>query len=479
MLEMYRRELKKVGVEVISITQEVDPGPGGDMMRTFLATFDEYQSRETSKHTSRAMKANAAAGFWNGSRPPFGYEAVEAERRGMKIKKKLARHDADAEIVQLIYQLYLEGADEQGPTGLVAIAAYLNDRGTTCRGKKFQRSNIYDILTRRAYTGKHRFNQRSAGRNGSWKPPEEWVEFDVPQIIDLETFEAVQIKLHERQATKTAPRVAEGPTLLTGLLKCAGCTCEKSAGMTLRTGKGGAYRYYTCSRKIRFGAGASKAKDIRVEKLDEMILTEIENRILQPDRLKDMLGDWLAHDATQELARLERLARLKAKRTETEGGLSRLFALIEKGLADPDNPVFAAKLRETRARLATQTAELKSLTLRAAPSAELTDEKVEAFAKVMQAKLRGPDPKLRQVYVRLMVDKIDVHPDKIEIRGSKAALAAAIKQPESETGKVRSFVLHWCGQEDSNFHELSPTATSTLRVYQFRHGRTPLRKAAV
>ena len=32
--------------------------------------------------------------------------------------------------------------------------------------------------------------------------------------------------------------------------------------------------------------------------------------------------------------------------------------------------------------------------------------------------------------------------------------------------------VSWCGQEDSNFHGLSPTTTSTLRVYQFRHGRT-------
>lgn len=30
----------------------------------------------------------------------------------------------------------------------------------------------------------------------------------------------------------------------------------------------------------------------------------------------------------------------------------------------------------------------------------------------------------------------------------------------------------WCGREDSNFHGISPTTTSTLRVYQFRHGRT-------
>ena len=29
----------------------------------------------------------------------------------------------------------------------------------------------------------------------------------------------------------------------------------------------------------------------------------------------------------------------------------------------------------------------------------------------------------------------------------------------------------WCGREDSNFHGIAPTATSTLRVYQFRHDR--------
>src|SRR5690606_12479233 len=29
----------------------------------------------------------------------------------------------------------------------------------------------------------------------------------------------------------------------------------------------------------------------------------------------------------------------------------------------------------------------------------------------------------------------------------------------------------WCGRKDSNFHGLSATATSTLRVYQFRHDR--------
>ncbi len=41
--------------------------------------------------------------------------------------------------------------------------------------------------------------------------------------------------------------------------------------------------------------------------------------------------------------------------------------------------------------------------------------------------------------------------------------------PESLNLKYRAFL--WCGREDSNFHNVTITATSTLRVYQFRHDR--------
>ncbi|SVC56310.1 uncharacterized protein METZ01_LOCUS309164, partial [marine metagenome] len=44
-------------------------------------------------------------------------------------------------------------------------------------------------------------------------------------------------------------------------------------------------------------------------------------------------------------------------------------------------------------------------------------------------------------------------------------------QPSASPSKYSSL---WCGREDSNFHGIAPTATSTLRVYQFRHDRTTL-----
>ena len=46
------------------------------MMRRIINLFDEHQSKENSKHTSRAMCENARQGFYNGSKAPFGYKTV-------------------------------------------------------------------------------------------------------------------------------------------------------------------------------------------------------------------------------------------------------------------------------------------------------------------------------------------------------------------------------------------------------------------
>ena len=90
--EFYLRKLAKHGGRVISMTQPVgdESEPVQAMMRKVIALFDEYQSKENAKHVIRSMKENARQGFWNGATPPLGYKLIEAEKRGARIKKKLA-----------------------------------------------------------------------------------------------------------------------------------------------------------------------------------------------------------------------------------------------------------------------------------------------------------------------------------------------------------------------------------------------------
>uniref|UniRef100_UPI001BD2239C recombinase family protein n=1 Tax=Bradyrhizobium sp. dw_78 TaxID=2719793 RepID=UPI001BD2239C len=127
-LEFYVRRLAKNGVRLTSITQELGDDPMSVMMRQIMALFDEYQSKENAKHTLRAMKENARQGYWNGSRPPFGYKVVAVEMRGARTKKKIEPDPTQVETVRLIFRLARLG-DGDGPMGVRQIASYLNDRG--------------------------------------------------------------------------------------------------------------------------------------------------------------------------------------------------------------------------------------------------------------------------------------------------------------------------------------------------------------
>ena len=120
------------------------------------------------------------------------------------------------------------------------------------------------------------------------------IAVEVPPLIDQATFDAVQAHLRARNPKVTPARVVSGPTLLTGICFCADC----GGAMTLRTGKGGRYRYYTCSIKARQGETGCKGRSIPMEKLDNLVAGHIEDRLLQPERLEEVLASVL--DRRQE-----------------------------------------------------------------------------------------------------------------------------------------------------------------------------------
>jgi len=128
-MELTIRSLRKLGVEVVSITQPTGDDPSQEMMRQIIGIFDEYTSKENGKNVTRAMRESAKQGFWNGSTPPLGYRVVEAESRGSKIKKRLEIDPVEAETVRLIYRLYTEGDGGTGPLGVKETTSWLNRHG--------------------------------------------------------------------------------------------------------------------------------------------------------------------------------------------------------------------------------------------------------------------------------------------------------------------------------------------------------------
>lgn len=72
LLEHYRRKLKRVGIRIVAITQDVGQDAEGSLVRSVLGNFDQYQSRQAAKFTPDTVRRKAADGFWTGAVPPFG-----------------------------------------------------------------------------------------------------------------------------------------------------------------------------------------------------------------------------------------------------------------------------------------------------------------------------------------------------------------------------------------------------------------------
>jgi site-specific DNA recombinase len=447
-MELTIRKLRKHGVDVVSMTQPTGDDPSQQLMRQIIGIFDEYTSRENGKNVTRAMRESAKQGFWNGATPPLGYRIVEAERRGSKIKKKLDIDPVEAELVRLIFKLYTEGDQRTGALGIKETTKWLNERGyRTRRGATFGIGPVYGILKNACYaTGKWPYGRKNS-RTGALHDPATIVEIDVPPIVPIETFDMVQAKLARNNPKVTAPRIVNGPTLLTGLAVCASC----GSGMT-RTGTARGHRsysYYTCAGCHQKGKSVCKGRHIPMGKLDSLVIEGVKAQLFEPDRMSTILGALLDRQATKDTAVEERRCVLKSEIKAKDEKLNRLYRAIEDGIVETD-----AQLRDRIKALKNERdlaqASLDRIAEQSKNRSALTPERIQAFTKLMHDKLENGDVQARKAYLRAVISEIRVDDDKVSIIGDKATLSAVIAGQNGSHPNVSGFVRKWRTREDSN-----------------------------
>ena len=452
--EFYLRKLAKHGVRVVSITQPVgdESEPVHAMMRKVIALFDEYQSKENAKHVIRSMKENARQGFWNGATAPLGYKLVEAEKRGMKIKKKLDLDPVEVETVRLIFRLYLHGDGNSGALGVKEVVKWLNRNGyRTRRGESFGVASVHKILTNTVYIGQWRFNKTSS-RTRQRKPDEEVITIPVPGLLEPQVFEQVQRQLHARSPRVVAPRVTTGPILLTGLAVCATCR----GGMTLRTGtsqNGVIHRYYTCSTCARKGKSACKGRSIRMDKLDGLVTDHLVEQLFHPERLAGILGSLTARRAEKAESVNRRVMALQREVTEAEDKLKRLYRLVEDGITDLDD-VLQDRLNNLKAERDRAKAALEAAKYQIAPGIRIDPALIERFGHSMREKFTIGSVPFRKAYLQSLIDTVELDDHHVRIRGSKEVLERAVlaEQTASEPGSQMS--TRWRARQDSNLWPL-------------------------
>jgi site-specific DNA recombinase len=148
-------------------------------------------------------------------------------------------------------------------------------KGRTRGGLSFTKTNLYQLLTRVAYTGKIQYRTEvHPGEHAG--------------IVDPQVWEQVQALLRSH-GRRGGQRVRSG-ALLAGLLQCVPCGCRMTPTFAMRRG-GTRYRYYVCVNAQRRGWHHCPSKSISATSMERFVLEQVRALVADPDRLRGMIAN--------------------------------------------------------------------------------------------------------------------------------------------------------------------------------------------
>lgn len=303
---VYKRELKRNGIQIFYAAEAIPDGPEGIILESLMEGLAEYYSAELAQKIKRGMHESALKCQSTGSGRPLGYRVDE--------QKRFQIDPESAQTVQTIFEQYIKGESN------AAICELLNSRGLrTAQGKPFNKNSINRIIKNRKYIGEYRYHDIV-------------VEGGMPAIIPKDTFNLAQAEM-ERRRTRKAPKSPKAEYLLAGRLFCGHCKGPMQG--VSGTGKSGnKWYYYYC--------GNTRGKNKTCDK-----------KQVSRDRLERAVVDFTVRYILQEEV-LEELARKVHAAQERQNDTASEIAFYEKKLADNKKSI-ANVLRAIESGAATQT----------------------------------------------------------------------------------------------------------------------------
>jgi len=261
--------IKKKGIQLISINEQIENSPSGKMLEGMLEVVDEFYSNNLASDTIRGMKENASRGYLNGGSVTFGYKPKKINVDG-NLKTTYVIDPENATIVRKSFELCLNGE------GAKDIAKILNSSYPSKR--IWSRNTILNILHNERYTGSLIWNEKNINEIIRVKDCH-------PKIVTYEEFNKVQALIHSRKPNITHPRVVSSRNLLNGLIYCS--SCGKS--FTSYSAKSGKFHYYICQTRLKSGTNACNQRPLNITKFDNFIINTIKEKIFTPENINYLI----------------------------------------------------------------------------------------------------------------------------------------------------------------------------------------------
>ena len=173
--------LNQLNVKILSVTEgEIDAFNINNQLLTYIKLWQaQNESIKTGLRVKAGKQAKNEKGGFNGGTPAFGYKYN-------KLYKKLEVNEDEAEIVKLIFKLYLE-------CGVNHISRILEDKGLKLRGnKKWYKQTVMSIIRNPIYVGKQQYGKWANGNRRNYDNMKMQPYNSELQIIDNETWEKAQ-----------------------------------------------------------------------------------------------------------------------------------------------------------------------------------------------------------------------------------------------------------------------------------------------
>jgi site-specific DNA recombinase len=269
---IYRRELKKVNMSLVSVLERLDDSPESIILESMLEGMAEYYSKNLAREVAKGMKETALQGKYTGGRVPYGYIVGPDQ--------KLLPDPDRAGAIKLIFEMFADGKEYK------EIIAELTKKGyKSFNGGQFMKSSIHDMLQNEKYLGINVFNKASSadmnGKRNNRKHKDSADIIKVPNafqaLVSMETFIKCQERFKTRDHSTAGFNFSKQTYLLSGKVICGECGEKVYGGSfhyTTRVSgeKRERYCYYCSNRK----KGACDMKRISKQELEDVVKEEIE-----------------------------------------------------------------------------------------------------------------------------------------------------------------------------------------------------------
>lgn len=375
---VYKHELAKHGVKVVSATEIISDTPEGAVMEGLLEMFAEMYSKDLSQKVKRGIRESIIKGNFIGGQILFGYKVED---------KKILIDEKTAPAIKYLFEEYANGKSKK------QIIKELNEKGyTTNKGKPIGRNSLNDNLTNIKYTG---IFDNGKLRNESY----------YPQIISKDLFDKVQMKLAEHRH-KPATQKAKVEYLLTGKAFCGYCG-SAMVGVS-GTGRNGIHNYYTCSKRWR--EHSCNKQNERKLNLERYVVEQTLNYILTPKQIDNIangvMAEWEKSKTNLKIKEIEKHI------NKIESELDKCFNLFY----NTDNEDMQKRMNEKANSLTIQKQDLQS-ELQKVKMAQIITRTKQDIIEILSQYLDGniDDIEYQRKIINKFVNSVYVFDDKIAI----------------------------------------------------------------